>query len=160
MDIQPGGVVADNTSPTGTSAYNLTTGGAITLSGLTSSSIYVVSYWSKSGNSYTVAGSTSVKQGKTINGWTFFEHTVTGITSASISGTANIDEVRLYPATAQMTSYTYSPLIGMTSQCDVDNRITYYFYDPIGRLAWVKDQDGNIIRTMQYHYQTIPGIQY
>jgi len=43
--------------------------------------------------------------------------------------------------------------VGMTSQCDVDNRVTYYFYDPLARLKYVKDQDGNIIKTYQYHYQ-------
>jgi YD repeat-containing protein len=51
-----------------------------------------------------------------------------------------------------MTSYTYYPLIGMSSQCDADNRISYYQYDPFGRLKVVKDQDHNIIKTVQYHY--------
>ena len=59
-----------------------------------------------------------------------------------------------------MISYTYAPLIGMTSECDADNRITYYFYDTLGRLKWIKDQDGNIVKTIQYHFQTIPGLQY
>jgi hypothetical protein len=153
------GVVADNTAPTGNNVYNLASGN-ISLSSVASSTTYIVSYWSKTGSSYTVTGSTSVKQGKTINGWTYFEHTVTGATSVTISGTGSIDEVRLYPSASQMISYTYSPLIGITSQCDVDNRITYYFYDTIGRLTWIKDQDGNIIKTFQYHYQGMPGIQY
>lgn len=48
----------------------------------------------------------------------------------------------------------------MTSACDVDNKITYYFYDGFGRLKWIKDQDLNIIKTIQYHYQSIPGLQY
>jgi hypothetical protein len=59
-----------------------------------------------------------------------------------------------------MVTYTYTPLLGMTSACDVDNKITYYFYDGLGRLKWIKDQDLNIIKTIQYHYQSIPGIQY
>jgi YD repeat-containing protein len=69
-----------------------------------------------------------------------------------VSGTGNIDELRLYPKTAQMTSYTYAPLVGMTSSCDMDNKITYYSYDALGRLMFIKDQDGNIIKTMQYQY--------
>jgi hypothetical protein len=143
---------------TGSSSYNLSSGN-ITSSGLTSTTTYIVSYWSKTGNSYTVSGSTGYTQGKTIainsGNWTYFEHTVTGVTGVTVSGSSggDIDELRLYPATAQMTTYTYSPLLGVSSQCDVDNRVTYYYYDVLGRLRYVKDQDGNILKTLQYHYQ-------
>ena len=140
------GVVSDTTAPTGNHAYNLATA-SISRGLLTSSTTYIVSYWTKSATSYTVSGSTSVKQGKTIKGWTFYEHAITGVTTAAISGTGSIDEVRLYPSTAQMISYTYSPLVGITSQCDANNRIIYYFYDALGRLAWIKDQDKNIVKT-------------
>jgi YD repeat-containing protein len=58
----------------------------------------------------------------------------------------------LYPFNAQMTTYCYSPNIGMTHSCDADNRITYYFYDGLARLKWIKDQDGNIIKTIKYHF--------
>jgi hypothetical protein len=153
------GVVSDTTAPTGNHAYNLATA-SISRGLLTSSTTYIVSYWTKSATSYTVSGSTSVKQGKTIKGWTFYEHTITGVATAAISGTGSIDEVRLYPSTAQMISYTYSPLVGITSQCDADNMITYYFYDALGRLAWIKDQDKNIVKTVQYHFKGIPGMQY
>jgi hypothetical protein len=153
-------VAADNTAPTGSNVYSLSAANPITLGSLISSSVYIVSYWSKTGSAYAVTGSTSTKQGKTINGWTYFEHTLSGTTSVTVSGSGSIDEVRLYPSTAQMTSYTYNPLIGMTSQCDADNRITYYFYDGIGRLQFIKDQDGNIIKTIQYHFQSMTGQQY
>ncbi len=145
----------NDTSITGNQSYNLVNG-AISRSGLTSASTYIVSYWSKTGSSFTVGGSTGVNKGKTIamNGgtWTYFEHTVTGVTSTSISGSGDIDELRLYPSNAQMMTYTYSPLVGMTSQCDVDNRISYFTYDSLGRLKFVRDQDGNILKTIDYHY--------
>ena len=141
-------------SPTGMYYYYLgQTGGSISKTGLSTTGSYVVSYWSSTGASYSVTGSTAVVQGKTINGWTYFEHTVTGVSSVTITGTGNIDELRLYPSNAQMTTYTYTPLIGMTSSCDIDNRVTYYYYDPLGRLKVVKDQDGNIVKTYDYHYQ-------
>jgi YD repeat-containing protein len=142
----------DTGSITGNQCYNLNYG-ACSRSGLTSANSYVVSYWSKTGNSYTVSGSTAVVQGKTIGGWTYFEHTVSGVSTLSVSGTGDIDELRLYPSTAQMTTYTYTPLVGMTSQCDADNRVTYYQYDALGRMKVVLDQDHNIIKTVQYHYQ-------
>jgi YD repeat-containing protein len=52
-----------------------------------------------------------------------------------------------------MTTYTYQPLIGLTSHCGTDNRIQYYEYDGLGRLQDIKDADGNIIKTFEYHYQ-------
>jgi len=140
----------DTGSITGNACYNLQHG-SISRSGLTSANRYVVSYWSKAG-SYFVSGSTSVLQGKTIGGWTYYEHSVGGVSSVLISGGGDIDELRLYPQTAQLTTYTYSPLVGITSQCDIGNRVTYYNYDALGRLMVVKDQDGNIIKTIQYHY--------
>jgi YD repeat-containing protein len=149
--IPPGGITR-GTAITGTSSYNLSNG-SITRSGLSPSNTYVVSYWSGAYGSYSVSGTTKITAGKHINGWTYFEHTVTGVSSLSITGGGGIDELRLYPAAAQMTTYTYDPLIGITSQCDVGNRITYYDYDALGRLSDVKDQDGNILKTYQYHYQ-------
>jgi len=151
----PSSIVDPTSSITGTQSYNLTNG-SISKSGLTSSATYIISYWSRTGSSYTVTGSTAIKQGKTIaiNGasWTYFEHTVTATTSVTVSGSGDIDELRLYPKGALMTTYTYSPLIGMSSSCDVDNRVTYYFYDGLNRLRYIKDQDGNILKTIQYHY--------
>ena len=82
-----------------------------------------------------------------VNGWHYFEHKITGQTTITLGGTGAIDEVRLYPAiNAQMTTYTYKSLIGMTSQCDANNHIIYYEYDGSGRLMLVRDQDNNIIK--------------
>src|SRR6202000_184661 len=71
---------------TGRKSYNLSNG-ACSRTGLISSAVYIVSYWSRTGSSFSVTGSTSVKQGKTIRNWTYFEHTITGTTSVSVSGT-------------------------------------------------------------------------
>jgi YD repeat-containing protein len=139
------------TSITGRSSYNLSNG-SISRTSLTSSNNYVVSYWSRNG-SYNVSGSTSTVTGKTVNGWTYYEHAVSGTTSVTISGTGSIDELRLYPKDAQMSTTTYQPLVGKTSECDAGNRIQYYIYDGFGRLKVVKDQDGNIIKTTDYHYR-------
>jgi hypothetical protein len=60
-----------------------------------------------------------------------------------------------------MTTYTHDPLKGITTQCDINNRITYYQYDSIGRLTLVKDQDKYIIKRLSYVYTTkaqIPNI--
>ena len=66
--------------------------------------------------------------------------------------TSVVDEVRLYPVGAMMTTYTHDPLVGVTSVTDPNNLTTYYHYDPLGRLDRVKDSDGNLVKHYKYHY--------
>ncbi len=55
--------------------------------------------------------------------------------------------------TALVTTYTYSPLNGITSETDPAGRTTYYEYDSLGRLRLTKDNDGNIVQQTAYQYQ-------
>lgn len=153
-----GSATSDNTSPTGKKCYTLTGSNDIIKQGLTASKKYIVSYWQKNNatTALTIIGTQgSVVKGKTINSWTYFEHTITGVTQVTISASGKmIDELRIYPTEAQMTTYTYEPLIGMTSRCDANNRIVYYEYDSSNRLKSMRDQDKNIIKTIDYNYTT------
>jgi len=157
------GAVDPATAVTGTNSYNLSSGSTISASGLTSSTTYIVSYWTMNNSAFSISGTISgyPVQGKTetINGqsWTLYVHKVTGQTTITVSGSGHIDELRLYPSTAQMTTYTYSPLVGMTSQADVGNRVTYYEYDGLARLKRILDQDYNILKTYEYQYQVPAG---
>lgn len=54
---------------------------------------------------------------------------------------------------AQVTTYTYSPLIGMTSQTDAKGETIFYEYDSFQRLKNIKDQYGNILKNNNYHYK-------
>jgi len=150
------GVKDDDTSPTGNKCYALGTNGGLlnnlSRSGLASSQTYIVSYWSKNG-SYGINGTTSITTGRSIRGWTYYEHKITGVTNITFTGNGNIDEVRLYPTDGKMTTYTYKPLIGITSECNENNQIIYYEYDSFGRLKLVKNQDGKILKQYDYQYQ-------
>jgi YD repeat-containing protein len=91
--------------------------------------------------------------GITLNGWQYHEYDVIGANSITVGGSGFIDEVRLYPITAQMTTYTYVPLVGIASACNARSQISYYQYDAAGRLVNVTDQYGNIVKNYAYHYQ-------
>ncbi|WP_455612909.1 hypothetical protein [Bacteroides congonensis] len=53
---------------------------------------------------------------------------------------------------AQVTTYTYKPLIGMTSSTDSSILTTTYEYDSFGRLAEIKDINGYVIKSYTYNY--------
>ena len=57
---------------------------------------------------------------------------------------------------AQVTIYTYQPLVGMTSATDATGVTTYYEYDELQRLKRVKDREGNIVKHNIYHYKGQP----
>ncbi len=65
----------------------------------------------------------------------------------------NAIRAHTYFKDAQCMTYTYDPLIGITSQQDIRGRNTFYHYDQLQRLVLVKDQEGNIITENQYQYQ-------
>lgn len=53
---------------------------------------------------------------------------------------------------ALITTYTYKPGVGMTSETDPQGRTTYYEYDSFQRLSVIKDFNNHILKTYNYHY--------
>ncbi|MDR6571319.1 hypothetical protein [Chitinophaga ginsengisegetis] len=143
--------VNSTTAITGKKVYDLTKG-AITAAGLGNANAYIVGYWSRSGAA--TVNSTTASAGMSTGGWTYYEHRIpAGATTIQVSGAATIDELRLFPEKAQMTTYTYDPLIGVTSICSPLNIISYYEYDSAGRLKAEKDVNRNIVKTYDYHHK-------
>ena len=145
--------ITSPTAPTGLKVYSLPSGN-IYRDSLNTAQTYVVSYWSNSGPQ-TVNGNTTSSQGYTYNGWTYYEHSIVNPSGGiiTVSGSGSIDELRLYPSNAQMTTYTFNPLVGVSSSTNERGQITYYQYDSSSRLINIKDQHGNITKHMDYHYQ-------
>lgn len=102
---------------------------------------YVLSYWVKEGT----------------EPWAYREKSFSNYQPGSIMATnavnGYLDEVRVYPKGAVMTTYTYEPLVGVTSVTDTNNVTAYYSYDAFGRLLCIRDQDQNIIECNDYQYQ-------
>jgi len=119
-----------------TGHYSSTSGFSKTLSGLDNGS-YILSYWLWNGTAWALQTAT--------------ETVTNGSYPISLSG--QVDDIRFYPAAAQMTSYTYDPLIGITSVTDAKGEVSYYQYDTLQRLQNITDQYGNVIKHFTYHYQ-------
>lgn len=140
----------------------------ISRSGLSAGKTYTLTYWLKSSTPLSISGSggasiSSPETVRTKKGWTLFKYTISNTTSITISGTGRIDEIKLYPAAALMKTYTYQPLVGMTSVTEVNGQTTYYEYDSFNRLQYVKDDEGKILKQACYNYAGQPhscGIAY
>jgi len=102
---------------------------------------YILSYWTKTGT----------------GAWTYQEKTITGYTSGAAIATSAvigfIDDVRVYPVGAQMTTYTYEPALGITSVTDAANMTVFYEYDELNRLTCVRDLNGNIVQRYDYQFK-------
>jgi YD repeat-containing protein len=143
-----------NEAITGKASYDLANGG-ISRQGLLSTVGYFVSYWTKNSSPFAISGTLgSPKLLREKGGWRCYEHLIQGVTDATIPQSSGlIDELRLIPSGAEMETWSYVPLLGITSNCDRTNLITNYEYDGLGRLTVVRDQDGNIIKTIKYNYK-------
>jgi len=108
------------------------------LTGLTGGA-YTLTYWQNTGTAWALT-TTPV----TVNGSSY-------TINAGGTGTV-IDDIRFYPAGAMMTTYTYDPLVGVTSTTDEKGKIMYYEYDGLQRLMNIRDQYKNIVKSFCYNY--------
>lgn len=145
----PSGVTATG-SFTGSNSYNLTVDGIIAT---VPAGSYHICYWSNSG-AKSINGQGPISTGDLHNGWRLYKHLVSTTGNVTLSGNGLVDDIRLYPENASMETFTYKPLVGLTSRSDASNIVTFYEYDAVGRLSAVKDADGNIIQESSYQYQT------
>lgn len=65
---------------------------------------------------------------------------------------AALDRLRQQLPQALVTTYTYDPLVGITSQTDPSGHPVTYEYDALGRLLRAKDERGRILSQNDYHY--------
>ena len=144
---------------TGTKYYNLSYGN-VTRGSLPAGK-YFVSFWATGTVNFTGTNYSLIRQksGTAINGWTYYEYFI-NITAANSSVTLSgsspvkIDDIRLYPENAIMLTYTYDPLVGKTSETDVNNMTIYYEYDEFNRIRYIKDHRGNVIKRYTYNIKS------
>jgi hypothetical protein len=145
-----------NQGRTGEKAHNLISN-PVTKLVLNSTSEYIVSFWKKGGEPQ-VTNSVLLENSQTDNnGWKFYKYKITNASSLQISSTSNVyvDELRLYPINAQMTSYVYKDGFGLVSETDMNERTKFYEYFDDGKLKLIKDHEFNMIQSFSYKYKSI-----
>jgi hypothetical protein len=94
---------------------------------------YELSYWSYNGAN-----------------WIITKQPYTGPITITAS---RIDDIRVYPVGAMMTTYNYDPLVGVITAIDHNNNATHYTYDQLQRLAVVKDLNLQPVTQFKYQYK-------
>ena len=84
--------------------------------------------------------------------WQYQRQPYNGEATVGRSDAQAIDELRIHPADAQMTTYAHRPGWGITYSCDANSLATHYYYDSFGRLEEVRDHQGNLVQQTDYHY--------
>ncbi len=64
---------------------------------------------------------------------------------------SRLDEIRVFPSNAQMTTYTYNRYNYINTITDVNGVSTHYHYDQGDRLKLVSDDDKFIVKKFTYH---------
>jgi YD repeat-containing protein len=137
---------------TGTASYNLSAG--LLCSGVPPGN-YVIGCRQQGGSGPVMANGQALQPtAPAVATWTAYAATITVGTSGTVhlTGSGQVDEVCLYPVGAHMTTYTYDPLVGLTSQTDPSGRTLTYEYDGLGRLVRTRDEQGRLLSQQDYHY--------
>ena len=85
--------------------------------------------------------------------WIFNEQPYTGSTTL----TGPVDDIRIFPSDALMSTYTFQPQVGQTSEIGPEGKTITQEYDFLNRLKLVRDQDRNILRKICYNYAGEPA---
>lgn len=145
---------------TGKYVYQLTYNSNTVESNTLSAKKYIISFWGKysngtatvelvdGSNNTTTVNCVSVN---TVGDWELYTAEIepalgdkVRLSNNDLNSEVFIDELRLYPKGASMTTWTYEPMFGVSSVCNESNYIVYYQYNTLGALEVVKDMRGNV----------------
>ncbi len=162
--------INEELSPTGRKCLKAASDGETVISrSIVNTKKYILAFWKK-GDAPILTGGTITLLKSFANpatGYTYYEYELSNGTSINITNKTGspgaytyyaytLDEIRLYPVEARMTTITVEPLMGKSSDCDANGRITYYEYDDLGRMVFVKDEFKNIVKRICYNYAGTP----
>jgi hypothetical protein len=127
---------------TGTIQFTITQGGD-----------YTVMVWSGAGTP-SIDGFNTPQPIKTAGGWKLYMWELANLSAAAqVRVNGSIDEARLFPTSAVMETFTYKPHVGIQTHCDSNGLVTFYKYDDRNRLTGISDCDGNLVKSLNYHFR-------
>ncbi len=88
------------------------------------------------------------------NEWQYFDTVIYNPGNGSVF-TLNkgiIDELRVHPVDALMSTSTYIPFIGKSSETDANGNSVYYEYDEFGQLSKLYNQEKILLKEYIYHF--------
>lgn len=85
--------------------------------------------------------------------WNYVRQSATGLSVSINEGTAPIDHIRVYPEGCLPESYTWDAAGNLLSKTDARGITESYEYDGLGRLVFIRDNDGNYVEHYEYNYQ-------
>ena len=123
---------------------------------------YVAPYIQVEMGTTPVAGSPFITSGNVIDGWQRIEarFTASNATSSTVKITLGalsspivsevlFDDVRVYPANANMKTFVYDPIsLKLAAELDANNYATFYIYDEQGQLSKIKRETEQGIKTI------------
>ncbi|MGK7390099.1 MAG: hypothetical protein ACNS60_07100 [Candidatus Cyclobacteriaceae bacterium M2_1C_046] len=115
------------------------------------STSYYVDFTPPSGKDYLISYFQYIN-----GGWNYIEDNYSG--PLTIYGD-RLDEVKVYPNGSSLSSYSYNPDGSLYTLCDPNGKVSYNEYDAFGRLKFIKDNEGNILKRYDYNYKTPGGTQ-
>ncbi|MFD2787865.1 RHS repeat domain-containing protein [Hymenobacter rubripertinctus] len=149
-----GGHLVATSSYTGQASYQLTATSQLSCLGVPVGS-YRFSCWLRNGGGApTINGQNLLDTGLGFQDWKLFQAVVPVNNQGNITlvGSCQLDEVRLHPVGTQLTTLTYDPLFGTSSQTGPDGRTIFYEYDALGRLLRVRDEQNRVLSENEYRY--------
>ncbi|MFB6457000.1 hypothetical protein ACE38W_17145 [Chitinophaga sp. Hz27] len=156
-----GYTITDTIAYSGHRSAVIPTGGMILIPASALRVTMRLSFWLYSGNIGVKQGLATISPtftGPSRNGWTYYEYRFDPA-DGNVQLTGNntiIDELRYVYFIADIKSYTYDPLTGMTSSNSANDRILFYEYDGLNRLVNIRDENKSILKNYKYNYG--PGI--
>ncbi len=115
---------------------------------------YILQCWKKGNLTISTTGGTITGTVlRTSGDWQLMEYEVNGTTFVKINGTAMIDEIKLFPSGAAMSSTSYDRFANVIAESDANNQVIRYEYDEYGRIRNLLNVDKNIIKQFEYGIQ-------
>jgi|GEM_PF-2433253 len=151
---------SSNLAKTGKIRYQLSAGSVQTTASLPAGT-YILSLWTQ-GAKPAIGGTTAdaaIVNGESDNhSWNFYMDrvTVAGGTQITLTGSGFIDELRLYPQGAHMSSVTITPQVGTSSVSSQDDKVNTVEYDALLRAKTMRDDQYNILK--KYDYSNVPQV--